>query len=190
MHICSWSTCCRLLFPHANGYTDPPKIINLGVPIISLSSSRPPSCEYNKVQSMLTGPAISSVPPGLVEKIESGVFVDMGDLVPHRLELEEITRSKQKHQAISTISKWLQAFAVYVAIISKKQPDRVPDLMGCQVLMLEASNEYKKESWLAYDRLFRQLAASDPHCKWSNINTTLEFSLCFAGQSKPLQTLF
>ena len=103
---------------------------------------------------MLTGAAIPPVPPGLVEKIESGVFVDMGDLVPHRLGLEEITKSKQKRQAISSISEWLQAFAVYVAVISKKQPDRVPDLMGYQVLMLEASSEYKNDCWLAYDRRF------------------------------------
>ena len=103
-----------------------------------------------------------------MEKIESGVFVDMGDLLPHRLGLEEITRSKQKRQAISSISEWLQAFAVYVAVISKKQPDRIPDLMVYQVLMLEASNEYKNDCWLAYDRRFRQQAASDPHCQWSN----------------------
>ena len=107
----------------------------------------------------------------------------MGDLIPHRLGLEEITTSKQKHQAISTISEWLQAFALYVAVISKKQPDRVPDLMGYQVLMLEASNDYKKECWLAYDRPFRQQAASDPHCKWSNINTTL-WNLACASQAR------
>ena len=136
-----------------------------------------------QTQSIPTGAAIPPVPPGLVEKIESGVFVDMGDLVPHRLGLEEITRSKQKRQAISSISEWLQAFAVYVAVISKKRPDRVPDLMGYQVLMLEASNEYKNDCWLAYDRRFRQQAASDPHCKWSNINTTL-WNLAFTSQAR------
>ena len=58
-----------------------------------------------QAQSMLTGAAIPPVLPGLVEKIKSGVFVDMGDLVPHRLGFEEITRSKQKRQAISSISE-------------------------------------------------------------------------------------
>ena len=111
---------------------------------------------------MPTGAAIPPVPPGLVETIESGVFVDIKILVPHRLRLEEITRSKQKCQAISSISGWLQAFAVYVAVISKKQPDRVPDLMGYQVLMLEVSNEYKNDCWLAYDRHFHHKLPSIP----------------------------
>ena len=117
-----------------------------------------------------------------MEKIEFRCVCRYGDLVPHCLGLEDITRSKQKRQAISSISEWLQAFAVYVAVICKKQPDRFPDLMGYQVLMLEASNEYKNNCWLAYDRRFCQQAASDPHCKWSNINITL-WNLAFTSQA-------
>ena len=139
--------------------------------------------EGTSSQLVPIGAAIPPVPPGLVDKIESGVFVDMGDLVPQRLGLEETARSKQKRHTITSINEWLQAFAVYVAIISKKQPDRVPDLMGYQILMLEASNEYKNDCWLAYDRRFRQQAAADPHCKWSNINTTL-WNLAFTSQAR------
>ena len=118
--------------------------------------------------------------------------MEMADLVPQRLGFEETLRPRQKRQMITNICEWLQAFAVYISIIAKKQLDRVPDLMGYQVLMLEASNGYKNDCWLAYDRRFRQQAASDPHCTWSNINTTLcmEFSLYLTSQSNSLQTLF
>ena len=132
---------------------------------------------------MAIGTAIPPVSPRLVEKIESGAFVEMADLVPQRLGFEETLRPRQKCQTITKICEWLQAFAVYVSIIAKKQPDRVPDLMGYQVLMLEASNEYKNDCWLAYDRRFRQQAASDPHCIWSNINTTL-WNLAFTSQAR------
>ena len=50
--------------------------------------------------------------------------------------------------------EWLQSFAVYVSVIARKQPQRVPDLMGYQVLILEASSEYKNDCWMAYDRRF------------------------------------
>ena len=52
-----------------------------------------------------------------------------------------------------------------------------------QVLILETSNEYKNDCWLAYDRCFRQQAASDPQCKWSNINSTF-WNLAFTGQAR------
>ena len=53
-------------------------------------------------------------------------------------------------------------FAVYVPIIAKKQLQNVPDLMGYQIVMLEARNEYQNNRWMAYDRrlLLPILAAS------------------------------
>jgi len=63
----------------------------------------------------------------------------MGDLVPSHLGFEETSRSKSKQRTITCVSEWLQAFAVYVSVVAKKQPQRVPDLMGYQILMLEAS---------------------------------------------------
>ena len=134
-------------------------------------------------RGMLPGAAIPPVPSKVVERIESGLFIEMGDLVPTRLGLEESARSKLKQHTCTNICEWLQAFAVYVSVLGKKQPHRIPDLMGYQVLILEASNEYKNECWLAYDRHFRQQAAADPQCKWSNINPTL-WNLAFTSQAR------
>ena len=82
---------------------------------------------------MPTGAAIPPVLLGLVKKIKSGVFVDMGDLVPHHLGLEEITRSKQKCRAISSISEWVQASLCSIcgyhfqeATRSCPRPDGIP----------------------------------------------------------------
>jgi len=97
----------------------------------------------------------------------------MGDLVPSHLGFEETSRSKSKQRTITCVSEWLQAFAVYVSVVAKKQPQHVPDLMGYRILMLEASNEYQNNRWLAYDRRFRQLATSQLTCMWSNTDSTL-----------------
>ena len=70
-----------------------------------------------------------------------------------------------------------------MSIIARKQPQRVPDLMGYQILMLKASNEYKGSSWLAYYRRFRQQAAAQPNCQWSKIDSTI-WNLAFTGQAK------
>ena len=92
--------------------------------------------------TLIPGSSIPPVPPSLVQKIESGAFIELGDFVPNHLGFEEIVGSKSKQHPITNISEWLQAFAVYVSVIARKQPQRVPDLMGYQILMLEASKEY------------------------------------------------
>ena len=121
--------------------------------------------------------------PSLVQKIESGAYIELGDLVPNHLGFEETVGSKSKQHLITNISEWFQAFAMHVPVIARKQLQRVPDLMGYQILMLEASNEYQGNCWLVYDRHFRQQAAFLPNCKWSNIDSTI-WNLAFTGQTR------
>ena len=104
----------------------------------------------------------------------------MGDLVPSHLGFEKAVGAKSKQRSVTNISEWLQAFAVYASVISRNKPEHVPDLMGYQILILEASNEYQNNSWLAYYRRFQQQAASQPSCKWSIIEPTL-WKLAFTG---------
>ena len=129
------------------------------------------------------GSTIPPVPPSLVQKIEAGAFIEFEDLVPSHLGFEETVGSKSKQCPVTSIAEWLQAFAVYVSVIARKQPQCVPDLMGYQILMLEGSNEYKGSSWMAYDRRFRQQAAAHPNCEWSKIDSTI-WNLAFNGQAK------
>ena len=71
----------------------------------------------------------------------------------------------------------------YVAVICNNQPARVPDLMGYQLLILEAYHEFRNDCWLGYDRRFRQWAASHPRTRWVAIEPTL-WSLAFQGQAR------
>ena len=105
----------------------------------------------------------------------------MGDLIPTHLGLDNTACSKLR-RSVTNISEWLQAFAVYVSLIVKKQPHRVPDLIGYQILILEASNEYRNDCWLGYDRRFRQQAASRSNCKWSDMDSTL-WNMVFTGRT-------
>lgn len=97
--------------------------------------------------------------------------------------------SKPRCHAISNILEWLKCFGIYVAIISHKQPQRVPDLIGYQTLIIEAHMEYSGEGWMGYDRRFRQRAASDPNIIWSQIDTTL-WNLAFSGLARAVRCKF
>ena len=106
----------------------------------------------------------------------------MGDLLPSHIGLDDATKAKQKYRIVTIIIEWLQGFAVYISVISQKQPQRIPDLMGYQVLILEASAEYKNDCWLGYDRRFCQ-QVSQPQRSWSCINSTL-WTLAVSGQAR------
>ena len=77
--------------------------------------------------------------------------------------------------------EWIQCFSLYIAVISRRQPERVPDLLGYQSLIIDAHREYQGKYWMGYDRRFRQRAAATHMEKWANIDPTL-WSLAFAGR--------
>ena len=134
--------------------------------------------------STFLGAALPPIPQTLVKKIESESFVELGDLPSGNLcHSPEESKQKARHHQIFTIIEWLQGFAAYVAVMSKKQPLRVPDLMGYQLIILEAYSEFRNDGWLAYDRRFRQWAASHQKTHWAAIEPTL-WSLAFQGQAR------
>jgi len=115
------------------------------ISVISSCQKRAPQPTNHLVTAALsTGSSILPVPSSIVAKIESGKFVEMADLVPNHLGFENTAGTKSKQRAVANISECLEAFAIYVSIIASKQPQRVPDLIGYQILMMEASNEYHK----------------------------------------------
>ena len=80
----------------------------------------------------------------------------------------------------------MQCFSLYTAIISKKQPDRVADLLAYQSLIIDAHREYKGNYWSGYDRRFRQRAAATQSIHWASIDSTL-WSLAFVSRGTTSQ---
>jgi len=68
-------------------------------------------------------------------------------------------------------------------VISRKQPERILDLLGYQSLLIDAYQEYKGDSWNGYDRRFHLSAAANATKVWACINPTL-WNLAFTGNVK------
>ena len=133
------------------------------------------------------GGGLPPVPSRLVKKIEEGQFVELAELLPERLSTywendDQSKSTKSKHKTVSNILEWVQCFSIYVAIISRKEPHRVVDLLAYQHLVIQAHQEYQGDCWLGYDRRFRQRAAANPSRSWSTIDPTL-WSLAFSGRA-------
>ena len=135
------------------------------------------------------GAGLPPVPSELVTRIQAGKFIDMAELLPDRLGVsatpckDDKQSAKQKRRQVTNILEWIQCFGIYVAVLTQKHPDRIQDLLGYQILIVEACMEYNCEAWLGYDRRFRQNAAVSPGTVWAKIDPTL-WNKAFTGQAR------
>ena len=131
------------------------------------------------------GAALLPISTKLLQRIEQGTFIEMAELLPeslgHLSSDEDRQVVKPKRRMVSDIVEWLQCFGLYIAIISRKQPARVLDLLGYQNLIIQAYQEYRLDCWLGYDHRFRQQAAATP-TRWAVVDPTL-WNLAFFGRA-------
>ena len=137
--------------------------------------------------AVFIGQGLPLIPKKLASKIESGKFVDMSELLPDRLGCSKTSISedkgwgtKSKKRAVVNILEWIQCFSIYIAIIS---PERIPDLLGYQTLIIDASIQYDGDDRIGYDQRFRLSAAANSSKSWASLDTTL-WNLAFTGYAK------
>ena len=149
----------------------------------------PPLLHPTSARSSM-GAGIPPVPEKMVSRIEAGEFIEMAELLPDRLGSVGITVGEDqarvlrpRRKAVTNIFEWVECFAIYVAVLSRSQPQRVPEMLGYLILILEAHMEHAGDGWIGYDRRFRMTAAGNPSVNWATIDTTL-WHLAFSGKGK------
>ena len=83
------------------------------------------------------------IPFRLIKRVEDGLFVEMAELLPSYLDSADLNRddhigSHRRPPTVTDILDWIQCFAVYMAIVSRKKPKRIADLLGYQSLIIGA----------------------------------------------------
>ena len=80
--------------------------------------------------SVTIGAGIPPIPAKLVQRIEAGNFIEMGELLLERLQITNINTdiegtisSKAKYKSATNIIDWTQCFGLYVAVLSCSQPE-------------------------------------------------------------------
>ena len=139
---------------------------------------------------MLFSSGLPPIPAKLVDRIQSGLFVEISDLLPQKLISAEysvgdhITSQKQKQYEVTTIIEWVQCFGIYIAVLSKKEPERIADLHGYQQLIIHSSQHHQEGRWLIYDRHFRLKASATGSKDWSTIEINI-WNLAFPERTIP-----
>ena len=169
------------------------------VPAASCHAIVPLACEPTRMLA-------ASTPPRLAERIRSGEFVDLSDLLPQvsggyagsthsdtTMHFEMLnggplrlvpdgTRSRNRH--VCDLATWSEAFVMYMHTILQTAPHRALELLSYQGLIIEANRRFTCEGWLDYDRQFRQAAASNPGMRWDNIDANI-WQLTTSNRARP-----
>ena len=179
------------------------------------SSSPQPETDASPHQPVaaasLLSPTISptyglpSVPARLRDRITRGEFVDLNELLPECIGVDEedVTRLsidsgrsvqliyKPSSQAprttrrrIHDIGTWLEAFTLYSRVLLDTSPEKTQALLAYQATILEANNNYQTDAWIAYDIRFRRALSSMPkQYSWQVIDPNL-WQSCFTSRGR------
>ena len=140
------------------------------------------------ISACSVSPALPPVPGYLVMKIQSGQYIDLALLrpvnlrklpteEPNQLQLTRLLRSEL--QSISTFVDWSEAWAVYVAVLTKKAPEKISSLLSYYLLLSTAQRDIPGSGWLAYDSAFRKQVVDNPSDNWGEVVPTLWMTTVF-----------
>ena len=113
------------------------------------------------------GPGLPALPKKVILKIEGNDYIDFNELPPAKGKGRSVNQSlegqfiivqaadlMQSRKTIPDLATWSQCFALFTAVVAKKRPDRVPELMAYMSIITKASQKYKWPSWVIYDQTF------------------------------------
>ena len=133
-------------------------------------------------EGLILSPAAAPFPGKLVNKVRSGQFVKMRELLTDNISLVQqleamqstspisiIGPSRPRLREVSTLSTWLYCFLAYTAITSEHMQEAL---------------RHGNSGWLDYDRAFRQQAAKDTSIRWNNLLPGMQASMILGNPAR------
>ena len=141
-------------------------------------------------------PATEPFPQKLVEKVKSGQFVEMRELLSDNISLLQQLDTVNMQclpvlpgvlmprlREVTTLPSWLYCFLAYMAIRSADQTTR--NMLAYARLVIREAQRHGGVGWLDYDRVFRQQAALDSTMQWNTIHPGIQAATLTGRTAKP-----
>ena len=122
------------------------------------------------------GGGLPALPASLVERIRSGSYVDLGDLLPEHIfeafiEMDDKDKKKKKPHPIETFQEWVLGYTTWASTIVATAPDRGLSLLQYLGVVGRLARDNPIVVWRQYDKQFRQMAAAVPSAaQWGELN--------------------
>lgn len=131
-------------------------------------------------------PATEPFPQKLVDKVRSGQFVEMRELMTDNRSLLQQLASlntqcslpalpgvlRPSLREVTSLPSWIYCFLAYIAMRAPDQTTR--DMLAYARLVVREAQRHGGSSWLDYDRVFRQQAALDPTMRWNTLQPGIQ----------------
>ena len=128
---------------------------------------------------------VASLPTKLVKWILNLEFVDMSEVTVDDDTPQAAGRPHPARLPVTSISQWLERFAMMAAIKVTRFPLKAPELFAYQALIVRAQRNYEGEHWVTYDRQFRREALARQDLNWSVPDSRL-YQEAFTGRTRSL----
>ena len=143
---------------------------------------------------LLLSPASEVIPKKLVDKIRSGRFIEMKELLQDNIsllaQLEELQgptsiqvvgTARPRLREVSSLPTWCYCFLGFVATLTSDPTTR--DQLAYARLIIKQAQSQGGLAWMDYDKAFRQQLATDPSMRWNAVNPSLLASTMLGHRS-------
>lgn len=143
---------------------------------------------------MILSPAADPIPRTLVQRIQTGHFIEMRDLLadniallnqlsslhgPLSLPLTTVNRTRLRE--VPSLISWVYCFNAYVAVRTSDPITR--DMLAYSRLLIREALRHGGNGWLEYDRVFRRQMAINPLLPWNTIEPGLQAATILGQRS-------
>ena len=138
-------------------------------------------------------PAAETFPKKIVEKAQSGQFMEMKELLADNMalisQLDTVSGLSTSHmfgaarprlREVTSLPIWCYCFMGYMALCTSDPATR--DQLAYARLLIKEAQRHGGLGWLDYDRAFRQQAAADPSIRWNTLIPGLQASTILGQQ--------
>lgn len=163
-------------------------------PLGALPSINPPFLPPLSNPGMILSPAADPIPHALVQRVQSGQFVDMRDLLADNIALLNqlsslhgtgalplSTVNRTRLREIPSLVSWLYCFNAYAAIRTSDPLTR--QMLAYSRLIIREALRHGGPGWLEYDRVFRRQLSINPALAWNTLEPSLQAATILGQRS-------
>ena len=144
---------------------------------------------------MILSPAADPIPYRLVQKFQSGEFIEMRELLADNIALHNQTIELHGHASLAStpaalhpqvrevpsLSSWMYCFAAYMAVRTRDPQTR--EMLAYSCLVIREALCHGGNGWQEYDRSFCWQAAIDSSLPWNSLSPGLQASTLIGNRS-------